>query len=204
MAPYPVPPEVGSVPRQPVTSSPPGAAGAGSTRWATAALGARIDGPVGASSPAAGVAAGIEFRGSLGWRWFGVAATAGILTPTEGRILSVNLQEQRFPLSLALTARRRLWRDMQAAGALGVSVVPLTLRGEGLMTSLPATRLDTGARAAVELALGKLVLGGAPFVGVHAEYFPRPYVLDVSPLGVIGSTHRLWLGISAGMAIGGP
>ena len=188
----------------PVPSGPPPGAAPASARWASLAVGARVDGPVGAASPAAGIAAGAELRGAIGWRHVGLAASAGILAPTEARASSVTVHQQRFPLSLALTVRRELPRGVEAAAAVGASLVPLTLRGEGLMSSLPATRLDTGARLAFELRLPRLAWRAAPFVGVHAEYFPRPYVLDVSPLGDIGSTSRFWLGASLGLAVEAP
>ena len=168
------------------------------------AVGARVDGPVGAAFPADGVAAGPELRGAVGWRFIGFAATAGLLAPTEARLSSVTVHEQRFPISFALSARRQLARGFEAAAALGVSLVPITLRGDGLMTSLPATRLDTGARAAFDLRLPALVWLAAPFVSVHVEYFPRPYVLDVAPVGNIGSTTRFWLGASVGIVIRTP
>ena len=147
------------------------------------------------------MAAGAELRGALGWRFLGVAATAGILTQTTSRGSSVIVHQQRFPLSVALTARRQLARDIEIAGAVGVSLVPLTLRADGLMTSVPGTRLDTGGRAAFELRFPALAWRTAPFIGVHAEYFPRPFVFDVSPLGNIGSTNPFWLGASAGVTV---
>ncbi len=194
-------PAIESAPHQPVLSdTPPGTVPA-SARWASVGISARVDGPVGAAFPAAGVAAGPELRGAIGWRFVGLTATAGILAPTEARLSSVTVHEQRFPISLALGARRHLAHGIEAAGALGVSLVPIELRGDGLMTSLPAMRLDTGARAAVELRLPALVWRAAPFVDVHAEYFPRPYALDVGPLGNIGSTTRFWLGASVGIEV---
>jgi hypothetical protein len=187
-----------------IESAPPPDTVPPSTRGASVAIAARVDTPIGAAFPATGFAAGAELRGAIDWRFFGLAATAGILAPTEARVSSVTVREQRFPLSLALSARQKLARGVDAAVALGVSVVPITLRGDGLTTSLPATRLDTGARVAFELRLPALAWRAAPLVAVHAEYFPRPYVLDVAPLGSIGSTARFWLGASVGMAIAAP
>jgi hypothetical protein len=195
---------VENAPPAPDPSRPPPGAVAPSTRWASVAVGARVDGAIGAPSQAGGLATGAELRGVIGWRFVGLAATAGILAPTEGKVASLTVHEQRFPLSLALGARRALTRGFEVAGALGVSLVPLTLRGDGLMTSRPATRVDIGARLAFELRLPPLAWRAAPFVGVHAEYFPRPYVLDVSPLGEIGSTNRFWLGLSLGVAVQTP
>ena len=197
-------PAIESAPNQPVAATAAPRTPPTSTRWAAFAVGARVDGPVGAAFPADGVAAGPELRGAVGWRFIGFAATAGLLAPTEARLSSVTVHEQRFPISFALSARRRLARGFEAAAALGVSLVPITLRGDGLMTSLPATRLDTGARAAFDLRLPALAWLAAPFVSVHVEYFPRPYVLDVAPVGNIGSTARFWLGASVGIVIRTP
>ena len=80
--------------------------------------------------------------------------------------------------------------------------MPFTLLGEGLQTSDASTRLDVGARLAV--ALGFPAVGGvaAPFVDLHAEVYPRAYVVNVGPTGDIGETSRVWVGVSAGVALG--
>jgi hypothetical protein len=40
----------------------------------------------------------------------------------------------------------------------------------------------------------------AAFVGAQADYFPHRYLLDVDPLGSIGTVPRFWVGASAGIA----
>ena len=157
---------------------------------------ARVDG-----GPAAGASAafGFEARATVGWRWLGVAATAGVLAPTESTFSSITVRQQRFPLSLALTARHAISQRLAVAGAVGAALVPLTLRGEALDGGSQATRLDAGVRLAFELrirATQRLV----PFFELHAEIFPRAYQLDVAPLGTIGSTGRLWVGTSVGLS----
>jgi hypothetical protein len=74
------------------------------------------------------------------------------------------------------------------------------MRADGLSRANPASRLDVGARLSFELRFPALVQSVVPFVGVHAEFFPRPYTLDVTPLGEIGKTNHLWLGTSVGVA----
>ncbi len=37
------------------------------------------------------------------------------------------------------------------------------------------------------------------FCGMDAEYFPKPYQLDVDPIGTVGSSSRFWLGATAGV-----
>jgi len=136
---------------------------------------------------------------AAGWRWLGLAATAGVLAPTETRYPSVTVRQQRFPLSLAITARRRLSPRFAITGAAGAALVPITLRAQDIAGAPTSTRLDAGLRLALELhvhATAQL----APFVGLHAEIFPRTYELDVDPGGNVGSTGGFWLGGSLGLS----
>jgi len=98
-----------------------------------------------------------------------------------------------------VTAQQGIGRRLALAGALGAALVPLTLRGEGLEGGSQATRLDAGVRLAVELRI-RATPRLAPFVDLHAEIFPRAYQLDVDPFGTVGSTGRLWVGVSAGLS----
>jgi hypothetical protein len=160
---------------------------------------ARVDG---AAQPETGFAIGFEVRAAAGWRWLGVAATAGVLAPTDSHFSTVTVRQQRFPLSLALMARHRLGERIDLAGAVGAALVPITLRADGIDGGPSETRLDAGVRLALQLA----VLATprlAPFLGVHAEIFPRAYELDVGlsgSVGKIGSTGRFWLGASVGLS----
>jgi len=167
-----------------------------SARWLDLAVAARADGGPG---QAVGPAIGAEIHAAAGWRWFGVAATAGVLAPSDGTYASVTVHQQRFPLSLALTARRNLSERLALAGAVGAALVPLTLRATALEGGPSQTRLDAGIRFAVELRF-RATQRLAPFVDLHAELFPRAYELQVDPLGIIGSTGRFWIGVSAGVA----
>jgi hypothetical protein len=167
-----------------------------SERWFDLAVAARFDG---GPAPETGAAIGFEARAAVGARWFGVAATVGILAPADSKFSSVTVRQQRFPLSLALTARHGISPRLAVAGAVGGALVPITLRGEGLEGGSQATRLDAGVRLAFELRI-RATPRLAPFVDLHAEIFPRAYQLDVDPLGTVGSTGRLWLGVSVGLS----
>ena len=167
-----------------------------SERWIDVAAAARLDGGTASASSAA---IGFEGRAAVGWRWLGVAATAGVLAPTDSQFSSVTVRQQRFPLSVAVTAQHGIGPRLAVAGAVGAALVPLTLRGEGLDGGSQSTRLDAGVRLAVELRI-RATPRLAPFVDVHAEIFPRAYQLDVDPLGTVGSTGRLWVGVSAGLS----
>jgi hypothetical protein len=185
-------------------AAPPAAEPAGeapsSPRWSSLALAARVDGvPADGSSSSLAVAGGAELTGAIGRGALGIVAGAAILAPTDGTFSGVIVRQQRFPLNIGVTVRHELARRFELAGAAGLALVPFTLRGEGLGSSLPATRLDTGARLACALRFpvtGHLT----PFVGLHAELFPRAYVIDVDPLGSIGSTGRFRFGASLGLS----
>ena len=198
----PPPPRVPTIER-PAPAAPPTGEASAAPRWAEVAIAARVDGTsAGAPSSSSAVAAGAELRGAFGWRRLGVMASAGILSSTTNTFASVPVSERRFPCSVGLMARQRLGAGAELDGELGVALVPFTLAGQGLQTSDPSTRLDIGARLAVALAFPAVAGGVAPFVGLHAELFPRRYVVNVGPSGDIGETSPLWLGVSAGLAFG--
>jgi len=179
-----------------VVQAPPPPPPPESARWLDVGVAARVDG---ATQPETSFALGFEVRAAAGWRWLGLAATAGVLTPTESQFSSVTVRQQRFPLSLAVLAQHRIGERIALAGAVGAALVPLTLHARGIDGAPSSTRLDAGVRLAVELQI-RATPRLAPFIGVHAELFPRAYQLDVDPLGTVGSTGRLWVGVSAGLS----
>ncbi len=204
VAPPPAPPARDQATLQ-VTAPPPPVAPLESSGWLDLGVAARLDsGP----APAAGPAIGAEIRAAIGRRWYGLVASAGVLTPTEGSYVtdgasaSVAVRQQRFPLSLALTARHGITPRLALAGAVGAALVPLTLRVDAA-GGQTETRLDAGVRLAVELR----ILASPrlrPFVDLHAEMFPRAYQLEVDPLGNFGSTGWFWAGVSAGLSFETP
>jgi hypothetical protein len=198
MPPPPPPPPVIEKPAPPPPPPPEPAPPAG---WARVGVAARIDNAASsAPGPSDGVTLGGELRVAGGGRHLGVVATGGMLAPTEQRVSSVTVRQQRFPLSLAAGVRLQPARSFELTAALGLALTPFTLRGQGLATSSPATRLDAGVRAGIDLHFPNLAGRVTPFVGVHAEYALRSYKIEVDPLGEIGSTGQLWIGASAGVA----
>jgi hypothetical protein len=189
--PSPAPPPGATLQAAAAPPSPPVSA-----RWFDLGVAARADGGPG---QAVGAAFGAEIHAAAGWRWIGVAATAGVLAPGDGTYASVTVRQQRFPLSLALTARRDLSQRLAIAGAVGAALVPLTLRATALEGGPSQTRLDAGIRLAFELRF-RATQRLAPFVDLHAEIFPRAYELQVGPVGTIGSTGRFWMGAAAGVS----
>ena len=189
-APRPPPPSATEPPRPPPT--PEGL-------WLSLGVAARVDGAVGGGSDAtSGATAGGEIDVAFGRGSFGIEVTAGAMTSTENTVDSVQVKEQRFPCSLAATVHRRPSAHLEVGAALGAALTPFTLHGQGLDTTLPATRFDAGARLALELKVAGHAL--TPFANLHVEYFPRTYEIAVAPLGNIGTTAPLQIGLSFGLA----
>jgi hypothetical protein len=199
-APPPVPPVANVAPPPVVAPPPPPVVAPPPPRWLNLAVGARVDGPLGGAASPGGTTGGIELRGAAGRRAVGVVAAVGVLAPTDSKVSFVNVHHQRFPASLAVMARRALPRGLAVEGAAGLALVPFRLQADGLGQSTPATRVDAGLRLALQVRLPPLARGLTPFLGGHLEYFPRPYVVDVAPIGDIGTTNRVWVGASAGIA----
>jgi len=170
----------------------------GQRNWLSFGVAARIDDAVGGgNNTAGGTTAGGELEVAAGRGVFGLAAAVGAVTSTENAIDAVRVGQRRFPCSFSATVRGRT-AHMELRGDLGASLTPFTLHGQGLETTLPVTRFDAGARAAVELRILTRVL--VPFVSLHAEYFPRTYEISVAPLGNIGATAPVQIGLSLGVA----
>jgi hypothetical protein len=187
-------------PSPPAIQPPPPPPPERARNWLSIGVGARVDGAVGAESDATnGLTAGGEIDVALGRGWFGVEATAGVVTPTKNTVGMVEVSQQRFPCSLSASVRRPAGAHLEIGAALGAALTPFTLHGRGLDTTLPVTRLDAGARVALELRVRGPAL--TPFANLHAEYFPRTYEIVVAPLGNIGTTAPLQIGLSAGVAL---
>jgi hypothetical protein len=168
--------------------------------WLSVGAAARVDGAAGGGGDSAnGVTAGGELDVIFGRGSLGIEATAGLVTATENTIASVAVRQQRFPCSLSASFRKRAGAHLELAAALGAALTPFTLHGQGLDMTLPVTRFDAGAR----MTLGMRIIGPVvePFANLHVEYFPRTYEIAVAPLGDIGTTAPLQLGISVGVAL---
>jgi len=168
-----------------------------------ASLGARVDGRAGRGAEADSVAVfGADLRTGMGWGWLGLALGMGATTPSITTFAAIPVREQRFPMSVSATARWGRLGAFDLSSDLGIAVALLRLRADEIGGATTATRLDVGLRALLSVR-GPTVTtrraGFAPFCSIHAEFFPRPYELDVAPLGRIGSTSHLWLGASAGL-----
>jgi hypothetical protein len=163
--------------------------------WAKLSIAARVD-----TGAASDLTAGGEIGGLVGGGSLGLAISAGLLAPTRRTLQSVSVRQQRFPFTAGVVLRHRLSPSFELSGKAALALVLLTLRGENVSPGDTSTRLDPGAHLSIELRGPPLRYGLVPFVGVHAELFPRSYVLDVDPVGQVGVTNRFWLGATAGVS----
>lgn len=168
--------------------------------WLRLAAGARLEAaPEAGGRPGTTAAYGLDVEGAGGLDSFGVAVGAGVRASTVTTFSSVSVREQRFPFSVAVVGRHRLTPSVELAGQVGMSLVLLRLEDQSKGGFAPSTRLDVGARAGVALGLPALSPRISPFAGLSVEYFPRPYRYDVAPLGQIGRSAPLWVGLTLGL-----
>lgn len=168
--------------------------------WAKLAVGARLDAALAEEGAPSDLTAGGELGGMVGRGAFGIAVSAALLAPTSRTLQSVSVRQQRFPFTAGVALRHRSSPWFELTGKAAVALVLLTLRGENVTPSASSARLDPGAHLSVEMRGAPLRAGLVPFVGLHAELFPRSYVLDAAPVGQVGVTHRFWWGATAGLS----
>jgi len=194
------PPSFQSSPRP----SPPPVPKPARRTWFQVGAAARLDGASAGNSPPATVLVwGAELSLAAGHGLFGGAMALGALESSVANFSRFNptvaVREQRFPFSASLRFQDQLAARLRLAAELGAALVLVTFKAEDLQMTSSAVRLDVGLRAAVHLRLPVAVHRFAPVVGLHAEYFPKPYKLDVDPIGTVGSSSRFWLGATAGV-----
>lgn len=166
------------------------------TWWVALSAGMRLDGAPGVGLPD-GPTFGGELWATAGRGRFGLFASAAALADNVSRRATVRVHQRRFPLAIGATAQHTSHDGWRAGMDLGVAAAPFTLRGEDLLPSTPERRVDIGARAALHLRLPLFAHRWAAALAVHADYFPRVYVVQVDPVGRIGSSSELWIGASA-------
>jgi hypothetical protein len=109
--------------------------------------------------------------------------------------------EWRLPFDAGLRLALVTARALELSGELGLGGALFHAAGTDTVDPQSGTRLDLGARAGFVLRLGRPAARLAPVVGVHAELFPKPYDITVTPQGMLGRTPALWLGATAGIAV---
>jgi hypothetical protein len=165
--------------------------------WARFELGARFDGALTLDAPST-LAAGVEFRASLGRGRVGAVLGAAVLAPVVWELSGVLVREQRFPGHLALRVR---WLSTPAALALDVGLSASAFVLQALDSGAgSSTRLDLGPRAALTAQV-ETDRGLSPYLGAQFEYFPRSSRLLTEPNGEVGTTPHARFGISLGASL---
>jgi hypothetical protein len=186
-------PHVDALPPTPELSSTPP-----KTAWARLDLGARFDGTLYSGSSAT-IASGLELRASLRNQSVGVAVGAAIFAPVVWELSGVLVSAQRFPSHLGLRLHLPV-PPLELNLDLGVAAALFTLHALEATGEPLATRVDVGPRIALTTHF-ETSRGLAPYVGVQVEYFPQAYHIDVEPVGRLGSTPKLWVGLSLGASL---
>jgi len=146
-------------------------------------------------SPGAEVRLALQKRRLAGELGFGVQPGAGF------SLAGVNVRQRRIPIDASLAFRQPVHRAVELGAAAGVAAAVFEIEGVNPPVRGEGTRVEVGARAAVELRVVTRSRRLAAFIGAHAIYFPRSYELATTPAGVVGHTPSLWVGGQLGAAL---
>jgi hypothetical protein len=149
-----------------------------------------------------GTAWGGEARAAwVGESWGAEAGIAG-QSPVSLSWGAYHAHLLRVPFDIGVRGQRLI------AGQVAVATVGLTgalvhLDGQGQAMPVhdAGTRVDVGARCSLS-AIFWPSARVSPYASVHASVWPRAYSVVVDPVGKVGTTPQLWVGVSLGLALG--
>jgi hypothetical protein len=147
-------------------------------------------------------APGAELRSAYGsglWSLVGAAGARGPVTLSGDNGWKADLL--RFPLDVGARMTSYRWRLRPWLG-LGPSVTVTGILGKDLVQTDRKWRLDPGALALVGATLpikGRIGVAAA----INARWQPRPYHLQVTPVGTVADTPTWWLGLSLNYTLDG-
>jgi len=145
---------------------------------------------------------GAEIRGAFGSKPWSVVGAAGARTPVT---LTLNdgfkADIIRFPLDGGMRLTSYRWR-FRPWFVLGASATVTGVLGQDVVESQREWRLGLGALAMAGATLRVVGrLGVAAALAVRWE--PRPYRLQVAPVGTVGETPEWWFGLSLNYTLDG-
>ena len=145
---------------------------------------------------------GAEIRGAFGSKPWSVVGAAGARTPVT---LTLNdgfkAEIIRFPLDGGMRLTSYRWR-FRPWLVLGASATVTGVLGQDVVESQREWRLGLGALAMAGATLRVIGrLGVAAALAVRWE--PRPYRLQVAPVGTVGETPEWWFGLSLNYTLDG-
>lgn len=145
---------------------------------------------------------GAEIRSAFGSKAWSVVGAAGARTP-----VTVTLNDGfkaeiiRFPLDGGMRLTSYRWR-FRPWLVLGGSAIVTGILGQDVVQSQREWRMGLGALAMVGATLrvvGRLGLAAA----LSVRWEPRPYRLQVAPVGTVGETPEWWFGLSLNYTLDG-
>jgi hypothetical protein len=145
---------------------------------------------------------GAEMRMALGSARWSLAGAAGARGPVTIQLDGDRSAELlRFPLDLGGRVTGYRWR-LRPHLTLGGSATFMRMLGHDLVETHPEWRIGVGA-----LALAGATLPVRGRIGVAAaiavRWEPRPYDLEIAPIGKVGETPKWWLGLSLNYVVDG-
>jgi len=146
------------------------------------------------------VSPGAELRASIAKRRFATELGLGLQPQSNFSLAGVNARQRRVPFDVSVAVRQPL-RAVQLGAAVGVAGALFDVEAQNLPITSGGTRLDFGARGAVEIRIASTSGRLAAFVGAHSLFFPKRYDLTATPSGVVGHTPAIWFGANAGAAM---
>jgi hypothetical protein len=145
---------------------------------------------------------GAEFRGAYGSAAWSVVGAAGARGPVTLKLQNGwKADLLRLPLDVGARLTGYRWR-LRPWLVIGGSATLNRLYGRDLVDTQNEWRLGLGPIAMVGATLpvkGRLGLAAA----LAVRWEPRPYHLQVVPVGEVGETPRWWLGLSLNYTVDG-
>ena len=145
-------------------------------------------------------AGGLGLRLRYGQRIGVTLGVAGLL-PTSLHFAQADARAFWMPMDLGLSLSRRMsnWEVEMDVGATAALLL-VEGQGQGLDTTQQASRLEVGGRLGAQVRYWASEHAGI-CGGMFGSWFPKPYVLHVDGIGVVGETPNAWIGGSLGAVI---
>lgn len=145
---------------------------------------------------------GAEIRGAFGSRPWSVVGAAGARTPVT---LTLNdgfkAEIIRFPLDGGMRLTSYRWR-FRPWLVLGGSAIVTGILGQDVVQSQREWRVGLGALAMAGATLRVIGRFGVA-AALSVRWEPRPYRLQVAPVGTVGETPEWWFGLSLNYTLDG-
>ena len=145
---------------------------------------------------------GAEIRGAFGSKPWSVVGAAGARTPVT-LTLNDGLKAEiiRFPLDGGMRLTSYRWR-LRPWLVLGGSAIVTGILGQDVVQSQREWRVGLGALAMAGATLRVIGRFGVA-AALSVRWEPRPYRLQVAPVGTVGETPEWWFGLSLNYTLDG-